>query len=98
MLKLVLIEEGTFARRISRANASEATKREQLKNNYEILPESQGQNLALTVLHVPYLLEETFARRISRGLHPQKAILRSHPHLQANAPYRKLMPRVIGAS
>jgi len=40
-------------------------KREQLKKLYGLLPESQGQNLALTVLYVPHSLDSGHSRWIN---------------------------------
>ena len=39
-------------------------KKEQLERVHGLLPASQGQNLVLTVLHVPYSLDSGLPRRV----------------------------------
>ena len=59
-----------------------------LKGLEGLFPESQGQNLALTVSHVPYSLESG-CRSLSCGLLLQRAV---HPPPEANAPARPRPP------
>ena len=56
---------GPGSPRHARSNAYRfRAKREQLKTLYDFPPESQGQNLALTLLSVPHLLDSALSQSI----------------------------------